>query len=226
VDFLAPISAGSGHRETPGRPFSTRLHLVRPGPVAVGSYLHQEPAAKVVIAFLVLAGLLCLFDQMRWQPWFYQYFFMFVALAGYAWRGPLAKSNRAALNCCALIIVSTYFWSGIQKRNASFINEVWPGMSEPLLRTLPGVQSLPRFTALIIPLLEICIAIGLLTHRFRNASVILAIASDAAILALLLTRQICTYAERPSDVQLALREKPNLFTGVRKTSHYVCDHLR
>ena len=28
----------------------------------------------LVIAFLVLAGLLCLFDQMRWQPWFYQYF--------------------------------------------------------------------------------------------------------------------------------------------------------
>ena len=141
---------------------------------------------KLVIAFVVLAGLLCLLDQMRWQPWFYQYFFMLAALGFYAWKARRPKNNRTALDCCALIVVCIYFWSGIQKLNASFINEVWPGMSAPLLRFLPGLQSLPRFTALIIPLLEICIAVGLLTRKFRNASVILAIATHAAILALLI----------------------------------------
>jgi hypothetical protein len=321
----------------------------------VAIFIRNQPR-KLLIVFLALAGLLCLFDQMRWQPWFYQYFFMLVGLGLYAWKQPLVKNNRAALNCCALIIVSTYFWSGIQKLNASFINEVWPGMSEPLLRILPGVQSLPRFTALIIPLLEICIAIGLLTRRLRNASVILAIATHATVLALLIptaentvvwpwnvamglivlvlfwqngestprqilvpqraghalvlilfailpplsliglwdsylssalysgnnyrgviyinrpvmdrlppalhqyvwadvqpmfldttrwaygelnvpvypeprvfrriTTQICTYAERPSDVRLGLRERPNLFSVVRETSYYDCNHLR
>lgn len=312
---------------------------------------------KFVIAFLALAGLLCLFDQMRWQPWFYQYFFMLAALGFGAWKEPPVKGNRAALKCCALIIVSIYFWSGVQKLNASFIYEVWPGMLEPLLRFLPGgLKSLPRFTALIIPLLEICIAMGLLTRRFRNASVILAIATHAVILALLIptgentvvwpwniamgflvlilfwqnqettagqilvpkrafhtlvlilfailpplsliglwdsylssalysgnnyrgviyinrpvmdrlpaalyqyvwsdvqpmfldptlwaygelnvpvypeprvfrriTEQVCAYAERPEDVQLGLRGKPNLFTGVRVTRYYDCNHLR
>jgi len=312
---------------------------------------------KIVIAFLALAGLLCLFDQMRWQPWFYQYFFMLAALGFYAWKEPQSKNNRAALNLCALIIISIYFWSGVQKLNASFINEVWPGMSEPLLRFLSGgLKSLPRSTALIIPLLEICIGLGLLTRRFRNASVIVAIATHAVILALLIstgentvvwpwniamgsmvlilfwrnrdttasqilfskrafhglililfallpplslfglwdsylssalysgnnyrgviyipqpvmdrlpialhqyvwtdvqpmfldttlwaygelnvpvypeprvfrriTQQVCTYSERPFDVQLGLREKPNLFTGVRETRYYDCNHLR
>lgn len=312
---------------------------------------------KLVIAFLALAGLLSLFDQMRWQPWFYQYFFILAALAFYAWKEPRSKNNRAALNLCALIIVSIYFWSGVQKLNASFINEVWPGMAEPLRRFLPGgLKSFPPFTALIIPLLEICIGLGLLTRRFRNASVIIAIATHAVILALLIsegentvvwpwniamalmvlilfwqnreatagqilvpkrafhalvlvlfgilpplslmglwdsylssalysgnnyrgviyitqpvmdrlpmalhqyvwsdvqpmfldttlwaygelnvpvypeprvfrriTEQVCTYAERPEDVQLGLREKPNLFTGVRATRYYDCDHLR
>ena len=294
---------------------------------------------------------------MRWQPWFYQYFFMLAALGFYAWKEPRSKNNRAALNLCALIIISIYFWSGVQKLNASFINEVWPGMSEPLLRFVPGgLKSFPPFTALIIPLLEIGIALGLLTRRFRNASVILAIAAHAVILALLIaegentvvwpwniamgfmvlllfwqnrettakqilvpkrafhalvlilfailpplsliglwdsylssalysgnnyrgviyitqpvmdrlplalheyvwtdvqpmfldttlwaygelnvpvypeprvfrliTKQVCTYAERPSNVRLGLRERPNLFTGVRETRYYDCNHLR
>jgi len=318
--------------------------------------LRAQPR-KLVIVFLALAGVLCLFDQMRWQPWFYQYFFMLAALGFYAWKQPAVENNRAALNCCALIIVSIYFWSGVQKLNASFINEVWPGMAEPLLRFLPGrLKSLPRSTALIIPLLEICVALGLLTRRFRNASVILAIATHAVILALLIpsgentvvwpwnvamslmvlilfwqnrestarhilvpkrvfhglvlilfailpplsliglwdsylssalysgnnyrgviyitqpvmdrlpaalhqyvwtdvqpmfldttlwaygelnvpvypeprvfrriTEQVCTYSERASDVQLGLRGRPNLLTGIRETRYYDCSHLR
>src|SRR5438067_2249856 len=142
---------------------------------------------KLVIAFLVLASLLSLLDQMRWQPWFYQYFFMLTALGFYAWKKPAAKNNRVALDCCALLVVCTYFWSGVQKLNASFIDEVWPDMTAPLLRFLPGgLKGLPPVTGLIIPLLEICIALGLLTRRFRNASVILAIATHAVILALLI----------------------------------------
>src|SRR6266705_5219328 len=66
---------------------------------------------ELVIAFLVLAGLLSLFDQMRWQPWFYQYFFMLAALGFYAWKKPETKNNRVALDCCALIVVCIYFWS-------------------------------------------------------------------------------------------------------------------
>ena len=46
-----------------------------------------------VLAFVVFAGLLGLFDQSRWQPWFYQYLFMFAALALYPW-GDGTRRNR------------------------------------------------------------------------------------------------------------------------------------
>lgn len=312
---------------------------------------------KLVIAFLVLSGLLSFLDQMRWQPWFYQYFFMLAAFGFYAWKKPEAKNNRAALDCCALIVVCIYFWSAIQKLNASFLTEVWPDLSAPLLHFLPGrLKGLPPFTGLIIPLLEICIALGLLTRRFRNAAVILACATHALILTLLIptgentvvwpwniamgsfvltlfwrnkestarrilvptdgfhavvlilfgilpplsliglwdsylssalysgnnyrgviyinrpvmdrlpdnlhqyvwtntepmfldttrwaygelnvpvypeprvfrriAEHVCKYAEHPADVQLGLREKPNVLTGIRVTSYYDCNHLR
>jgi len=72
-------------------------------------------ARGYILAFVILAGLLSLFDQSRWQPWFYQYLFMFVALALYPWREQDSEKREAALNVCCLMVASIYFWSGLQK---------------------------------------------------------------------------------------------------------------
>src|SRR4051794_16981076 len=45
--------------------------------LAVISFLPQF--RKVVLIFVCLAALLGLWDQTRWQPWFYQYVFMLAA---------------------------------------------------------------------------------------------------------------------------------------------------
>ena len=141
---------------------------------------------RLVIAFLVLAGLLSLFDQMRWQPWFYQYFFLLAGFGIWAWRKPKAKNNRNSFNAGALIIICTYFWSGVQKLNVTFLKKTWPDFSKPLLRFFPtGAQGILRLAGLGIPLLEIGLALGLLTSRFRKASIILAIVSHTLILVLL-----------------------------------------
>ncbi|HKY44373.1 MAG TPA: hypothetical protein VJM50_14900, partial [Pyrinomonadaceae bacterium] len=71
----------------------------------------------------MLAGLLSLFDQTRWQPWFYQLIFMLLGLGLFAWKRPERKNNAVALNVCRLIILCTYFWSGLQKLNVTFIRE-------------------------------------------------------------------------------------------------------
>ena len=88
--------------------------------------IRAEPR-KLVIMFLVLTGLLALFDQMRWQPWFYQYFFMLAAFASYAGKRPEAKNNRKALDCCApakrlldaRVRWRTWRWQGRDRRRAS-----------------------------------------------------------------------------------------------------------
>jgi hypothetical protein len=139
-----------------------------------------------VLIFLSLAALLSLWDQIRWQPWFYQYLFMLAATGLFAGTKNGAASNRAALDICRFIVASTYFWTGIQKLNVTFVRETWPDMAS----FLPGfwqsvVSHVPPFTILLIPLVEILVAFGLLTRRFRNGAVLLATATHLAILTLL-----------------------------------------
>src|SRR6478752_4257605 len=66
---------------------------------------------KLILVFVCLAALLSLWDQMRWQPWFYQYVFMLAAIGLLAWKGNRATGDRAALNGCKLIVASIYLWS-------------------------------------------------------------------------------------------------------------------
>jgi hypothetical protein len=137
---------------------------------------------KYLLAFVVLAGLLSLFDQSRWQPWFYQYLFMFMALAVYPWGEQNLEKRELALNICRFIVASTYLWSGLQKLNASFVEDLFPWLVEPLVALLPGAsEQLVHPLGITVPFIEASIGIGLLT-RYRNAAIILALSMHAFIL--------------------------------------------
>jgi hypothetical protein len=138
-----------------------------------------------ILAFLVLAALLSLWDQARWQPWFYQYLSMLASIGLYMCQQRGTEGYRIALSACRLIVVLTYLWSGLQKLNVTFIRETWPDIASAWLRLLPALNKLPPWTVLIIPLLEILIAMGLLTRKFRQAAVIFAIITHAVVLMLL-----------------------------------------
>lgn len=141
----------------------------------------RRPRAYI-LAFVVLAGLLSLFDQSRWQPWFYQYLFMLAALALYPWGEQNPQKREKALNICRLIIASTYFWSGAQKLNVSFLENGFPQLVKPLVALLPGVsEELIHPLGILVPIIEAGIGVALLT-RFRNVAVILALGMHAFIL--------------------------------------------
>ncbi|HEX5709110.1 MAG TPA: hypothetical protein VFX96_17545 [Pyrinomonadaceae bacterium] len=143
--------------------------------------------SKYIAAFLLVAAMLCLTDQSRWQPWFYQYVFMLAALLLCARDGSDADRRRAVLNVCRLIVVAVYFWSGAQKLNAGFVERVFPSLVNPYLNRLFGAVDLfPRWLIMTVPLLEISIGLGLLTRKFRDASVALAVLMHALILLLLI----------------------------------------
>lgn len=137
--------------------------------------------------FLAFAGLLSLWDQMRWQPWFYQYFFLLAAIALYAWRKPDPTNATAALNTCRLIVVATYFWGGLQKLNITFLRQTWPDMSGRILQLLPSFAKLPKTFGLVVPLMEAAIAVGLVMARTRRLAVLLAIVTHAVILIVLIS---------------------------------------
>jgi hypothetical protein len=147
----------------------------------VAIVLARRPRAYI-IAFVVLAGLLSLFDQSRWQPWFYQFLFMFTALTLYPWGEQDPTKREATLNVCRLIVACTYLWSGLQKLNVSFVEDVFPWLVEPLVALLPGsLEELIRPLGIAVPIVEVGIGIGLLT-RLRNTAVILALGMHVFIL--------------------------------------------
>ena len=60
---------------------------------------------RLIPIFATLAVVLTVCDQSRLQPWFYEYFFLLLAVA------------FASPNACRLIVAATYFWSGIDRKS-------------------------------------------------------------------------------------------------------------
>ena len=94
-----------------------------------------EPRRGLLIAAFVLLALMALQDQSRWQPWFYQYVVMLLAIA---LAGP--ERQASALNTCCLIVAATYIWSGLAKLNPSFTGNTFPWLVEPFIGAWPGAR--------------------------------------------------------------------------------------
>jgi uncharacterized membrane protein YphA (DoxX/SURF4 family) len=135
-----------------------------------------------LVVFIILAALWSLWDQTRWQPWFYQYLFMMAALA----LGPPAddpERGQASLNACRLIVAATYFWSGLQKVNYLFATSTYPWLLEPILPYLPeswhGSVSASGWAAAAF---ECAIGLGLLVWPLRPVAVVGALLMHVTIL--------------------------------------------
>ena len=141
--------------------------------------------SKYAAAFLLAALFLCLSDQSRWQPWFYQYLFMLAAVGFYSRGGSDACRQKALLDACRVIVAGVYFWSGVQKLNVNFMDEVFPPLVDPYFNFIFGARDLlPRWLFISVPLLEVSLAVGLLTRKFRDASVLAAVLTHVFILSL------------------------------------------
>ena len=132
------------------------------------------------ISALVIAAFFVVQDESRLQPWFYQYSFMLAAFCLFG-LGRVGASD--ALNACRLIVVATYFWSGLQKANASFIQSTHPWLVEPLTTRLPDwAGSALLAGGYAVPVVEAVIGIGLLTRRFRKLAVMGALLMHAFVM--------------------------------------------
>jgi hypothetical protein len=146
--------------------------------VLVGVALAPHPrwwaAAATGLALILAAD-----DQSRWQPWFFQYVAMLAALA-------VARDAGDALAAWRAVLVGLYLWSGIQKLNATFMTHLFPWLVEPLAAVLPaGLHRVLLGGWMIVPMMEIAVAVGLLVPRLRNAAVVGAIATHVVVLGLL-----------------------------------------
>jgi hypothetical protein len=134
----------------------------------------------LAVGALVLAVFFVLQDESRLQPWFYQYSFMLAACCLY---GLGRVGALDTLNACRLIVAATYFWSGLQKANVSFIQNTHPWLVEPLTTRLPGwAGSALLAGGYAVPAVEAAIGVGLLTRRFRKLAVVGALLMHAFVM--------------------------------------------
>jgi len=130
-----------------------------------------------ILTFAALLLFLVLLDQTRWQPWVYLYLFMLLGLACFSWKADDIQSQENALNIGRLIVVATYFYSGLQKMNSRFVigtSSLFGAMSArwPVLHALGW----------ILAGTETMIGIGLLTRKYRNLAVIFGVLMHLVIL--------------------------------------------
>jgi hypothetical protein len=146
------------------------------------TFISPKPQ-KFIFPALAVGAIYVFFDQMRLQPWFYQYFFMLATLGLFSWNYTDAKKQRAVLNTQRLIVASIYFFSGLQKINPVFMGGVFPWMIEPIAKLFPApLQIFPLSLGIIVPFLEIGIGVGLLTKKYRKYAISLALLMLAFVL--------------------------------------------
>jgi hypothetical protein len=139
---------------------------------------------KFIFSFLGIIVVFCLFDQTRCQLWVYQFGFLLAALALFSWDGDDAAGQKRTLNIARLIVATTYVFSGLQKANFNFINTDFPWIVEPITNVLPWARSPLYILGVAAPVIQVGFGVGLLTRKFRRASLILTVSMHVFILAM------------------------------------------
>jgi hypothetical protein len=143
------------------------------------THLFVKNKQPLILASLIVVIVLALFDQSRWQPWFYQYSLMLFSLLSIKDE----KNDISAtdvLNISRLIIICIYVWSGLHKFNSYFYDEITPWMIDGVIPNFPsGIVSMIAHS---IPFIEIAIGILLFFKRTRTAAIIGAIGSHLFVL--------------------------------------------
>ncbi|RZJ29640.1 MAG: DoxX family protein [Flavobacterium sp.] len=115
------------------------------------------PKSKILAAAVILAELVsCALDQMRWQPWEYQYLLSFCFLL-------FSKDRKQFFSLLAFLLAATYIFSGLHKFSGAFLYNIW---DRTILVRLFGLSRLAishplHYFGLVIPVIEIVIGCGL-----------------------------------------------------------------
>ena len=138
---------------------------------------------KLLFILIAVLFILALLDQNRWQPWFFQYFFMLTAFAITSHSKLIFDETETRLKILQLIIAGVYFWSGIGKFNSGFYNEVVPWLTHPFYQFLPkNLDFIIEYFTFSIPFIELFVGIGLFHRKTGKMAIIFAIITQLFIL--------------------------------------------
>lgn len=137
---------------------------------------------KVLIPFLIIEFLSCSLDQMRWQPWEYQYILTFIFLL-------ISKDSKHFIKWTSLLLIATYFYSGIHKFNGGFLTFTWENMILKRMFTISKeyIQNnlWLHYLGIVMALIEFISGLGLIFLKNKKPIVISIIVMHFFILILL-----------------------------------------
>jgi hypothetical protein len=170
IDRSRPAPAG---RDGDLSPLSTRLSAA---PSPAGEGLRMKLTSLVFVTNLTL---LVLLDQLRFQPWAYQFGIVAIVLA-------FAPAGNAA-SLLRVLTVSIYFWSAVSKFDYTFLHGLGPELLRGLLAAFhlePGWMRPEAATTLAwaFPLDELAVAVLLAIRRTRTIGLVAAIAMHVLLL--------------------------------------------
>lgn len=144
--------------------------------------LFFRPNKIIILGVILLEISSCLLDQMRWQPWEYQYLLTFVLFLLY-------KSNtKQFLDLIGFILIATYIFSGLHKFNGGFLYTVWDNFILKhilhLSNTLIAQKGL-HYMGLMLSIIELILGLGLLFLKNRKTVAIFIIIMHLMLLSIL-----------------------------------------
>ncbi len=146
----------------------------------------SNTSKKPVVLLLLFCIYLCVEDQNRMQPWFFNYLFILGILLFYKQRMDEPNNFISVFICLQILVALIYIFSGIQKFNSFFVEDTFKWMISPLESVLSAKQ-IALFTRAgkLVPYFEIFIGFGLLIKQTRFIALPLVIIMHVFILLML-----------------------------------------
>lgn len=139
-----------------------------------------------IILLILFSVYLCMDDQNRLQPWFYNYILILFILLFYKKRVDEPNNYTTVFISLQLLVALIYIFSGIQKFNSFFVSDTFSWMIsalEPVFSTRQ--MNLFQKFGYVVPYIELFIGLGLLFRPFRFIAVPLVIIMHVFILIML-----------------------------------------
>lgn len=150
--------------------------------LGMATFEHKFQKQLLILALSCL-GLLMLEDVNRFQAWVYIYATLLSVIAYNFWKIDAQK----LLSSLQFVLAMIYFWTGIQKLNVQFINDVYPWLMGIFSWTAPLVDY--KFLGYGIGIFELLLGCSLLFRRTAKWAVIMGLFLHLGILILLIKDQ-------------------------------------
>jgi hypothetical protein len=168
---------------SPNLPNEIHFVLLLTSIIGLVSIVIFTPKKEIVLFVLITELASCYLDQMRWQPWEYQYLLLFSFHFFYK------KNTNQFLELVTLLLGFTYIYSGLHKFNGGFLYSVWENM---ILKKFLNIENYYiskiwiHYAGLLLPFVETLIGVSLILIKNKRLIAYFAIGMHVVLLIILI----------------------------------------